>query len=149
MSGKERGVFQLIWKNFYASLRPNKKPILMGEDFYGTKYYEVAPRADSSKRPSRYFVPVNKDDHEQEIPAEWEAWLRNRRKEPPTEEEVIQNYQLAMTKKNNAAQIEAKYSSTNSEVPSVVAEKKKGYESFPQYEEYKDQGRNYKIKYPK
>lgn len=149
MSGRERGLFRLIWKHFVASIKPvSRTTNLVGEDYYGTKYYEVPHKTDSFKRPSRYFVPVNKNDHEQEIPAEWEAWLRNRRKDPPTQKELEESYLLAMTKKQNAAKIEAKFSAARlekSNLPTV----KKGYESFPQYEEYKNDGQNYKIKYPK
>ncbi|XP_012146842.2 NADH dehydrogenase [ubiquinone] 1 alpha subcomplex assembly factor 2 [Megachile rotundata] len=149
MSGRERGLFRLIWKNFVASVTSkSKKSSLIGEDYYGTKYYEVSNKTDSFNRPSRYFVPVNKDDHEQEIPAEWEAWLRNRRKDPPTEKELEESYQLAMLKKENAAKIEAKFSAARLEASNLPTVKK-GYESFPQYEEYKNHGENYKIKYPK
>lgn len=81
MSGKQRGVLQLIWKHFTASITPKfTQKKLIGEDFYGTKYYEVPVASNSSrKKPSRYFIPVNKDNFEQELPAEWEAWLRYRR----------------------------------------------------------------------
>ena len=149
MSRKERGVFQLIWKSFFASLKPNfTRTKLMGEDFYGTKYYEVPVASNSSrKKPSRYFVPVNEDNHEQELPAEWEAWLRYRRAEPPTKEEVEENYRIANQKKENAAKIEAMYSNMKTNKPEVLPEKK-GQQSFPTYDEYGKDGQDYKIKRP-
>ncbi|XP_015432495.1 PREDICTED: mimitin, mitochondrial [Dufourea novaeangliae] len=139
MSGKERGVMKLIWKHFVASLKPNfNRPKLIGTDYFGTKYYEVQVTSTSvRKKPSRYFTPVNEDDHEQEIPAEWESWLRYRRTEPPTIEEIETNYQIAKLKKENAAKIAAKFANSKSETPQLL-NAKKGQQSFPTYEEYKN-----------
>lgn len=145
MSGKERGVMQLIWKYFVSSLRPMTKQKLIGEDYNGTKYYEIPAQSNFRKKANRYFVPVNKDDFDQELPVEWESWLRYRRIDPPTKEEIEINYQIAMTKKQNALQIKAKYSSSGSEASELQVQKK-GQESFPTYEEYKNHGENYKIK---
>ncbi|KZC10508.1 hypothetical protein WN55_01945 [Dufourea novaeangliae] len=112
MSGKERGVMKLIWKHFVASLKPNfNRPKLIGTDYF--------------------------DDHEQEIPAEWESWLRYRRTEPPTIEEIETNYQIAKLKKENAAKIAAKFANSKSETPQLL-NAKKGQQSFPTYEEYKN-----------
>ncbi|XP_076240746.1 NADH dehydrogenase [ubiquinone] 1 alpha subcomplex assembly factor 2 [Calliopsis andreniformis] len=149
MSGKQRGVFQLIWKHFVASVTPSfKQHKLIGEDFFGTKYYEIpVAKTFMKKRPSRYFVPVNKNDFEQELPAEWEAWLRYRRINPPTNEEVEMNYRIAMNKKQNAAKLEATYSSKKVDMPQLLPERK-GQQSFPTYEEYKNDGIDYKIKRP-
>ncbi|XP_043265860.1 NADH dehydrogenase [ubiquinone] 1 alpha subcomplex assembly factor 2 [Colletes gigas] len=145
MTKPERGVIQIIWKSFVGSLRlkePTAK--LIGEDFYGTKYYERPhPTNTVKKRPSRYFEPVNKEaGFDQEIPAEWESWLRYRRMNPPTKEELEQNYRMAMTKKQNAAQIEAKFGNTNANLPELPANKK-GQSSFPTYKEYEEE---YKVK---
>ncbi|KAK2578812.1 hypothetical protein KPH14_012031 [Odynerus spinipes] len=107
MSGKQRGLFRMIFRDFLASITPSfTRRKLMGEDYFGTKYYEVPISATSRhKRPSRYFQSVN-NDFEQEIPAEWEAWLRHRRKEPPTFEEIEASYKLAAIKKLKGAAIE-------------------------------------------
>ncbi|XP_072766761.1 NADH dehydrogenase [ubiquinone] 1 alpha subcomplex assembly factor 2 [Anoplolepis gracilipes] len=148
---KERGVIKMIWNSFISSLKPRfTRRKLMGEDYYGTKYYEQDIRNSSRPRPPRYFVPVNKDDFEQEIPAEWEAWLRYRRKDPPTQEEIEANYQLAMTKKENAAKLlEKNYSKNEASKdlpvqPSVSQTTNPG--SFPVYEDYKSHGSNYEPK---
>lgn len=145
MPGKERHLLRTIFRNFIDSITPNiRKPKLVGEDYYGTKYYEMAnARNTSRQKPARYFEPVNKDDFEQEMPAEWEAWLRFRRKDPPTVEEVEANYKLQMLKKEKAAQLEETYSATKKlDVPAKEDEK-----SFPVYEEYKNFGKDYKVKY--
>lgn len=138
MSGKERGLLRIILKNFIASFKSTRHK-LIGEDYYGTRYYEIENPRSTRKNSPRYFVPVNKNDDTQEVPAEWEAWLRYRRKDPPTREEVEQNYQLQMIKKRNAAEIKAKYA------PKQTSEGK--HTSFPIYEEYKNCGQDYKIKY--
>jgi len=79
----------------------------------------------------RWFDPATKEDFQQEVPAEWEAWLRHRRNEPPTEDEIKASYALMLLKKKNAAALEAKTPSGAPTKPS------KGMESFPQYgEEY-------------
>lgn len=143
MSKNERGIFQQIFKHFIASLKINQHK-LIGEDYYGTKYYEIQ-KSNSSRNP-RYFIPVNNDNHEQELPVEWEAWLRYRRKVPPSKEEIEKNYKLKMMIKQNSAQIEAKYSSNKSQKSTLH---NKEYSSFPVYDEYKNYGQNYNIKYKK
>lgn len=141
MSKNERGIFQQIFKHFIASLRINQHK-LIGEDYYGTKYYEI--QKSSSSRNPRYFVPLNKDNYEQELPVEWEAWLRYRRKVPPSKEEIEKNYKLKMIKKQNSAQIEAKFSNNKSQESTLC---NKEYTSFPVYNEYKNHGQDYNIKY--
>ncbi|XP_053975698.1 NADH dehydrogenase [ubiquinone] 1 alpha subcomplex assembly factor 2 [Hylaeus volcanicus] len=145
MAKRERGVMQLIWKSFVSSLRPAMRHKLIGEDYCGTKYYEIPVPTNSTKKVYRYFVPVNKDDFDQELPTEWESWLRYRRRDPPSKEEIETNYEIAMTKKQNALQIKAKYSSSVSET-SKLEVPKKGQQSFPTYEEYKNHGESYEIK---
>lgn len=135
MSGKQRGIFRMIFRDFIKSITPTfTRRKLMGEDYFGTKYYEVPISSTSRhRRPSRYFVPIN--DFDQELPAEWESWLRHRRKEPPTPEEIEENYKLAVTKKRKAAEIEAAYKNG-------ALAKKNEYNSFPVYEEYSTAAKN-------
>lgn len=160
MAGKNtRGVFQTIWKSFSESLIPNfTRRKLVGEDYLGTKYYETESRQNSiHKKPNRYFVPVNKDDFEQELPAEWEAWLRQRRKQPPTEEEVNANYQKMIEVKKNAAELDvihAKEREAATESLSIGSESNvlqhpldlHPSTSFPKYDEYREYGTEYKPK---
>lgn len=146
---KERGVFKILWNSFISSFKPRfARRKLIGEDYYGTKYYEEEIRYSSRKRPPRYFVPVNKEDFEQELPAEWESWLRYRRKEPPTQEEIETSYQLAVTKKENAAALKEKYSKSEDvkELPVPSSSRPVTSGNFPIYEEYKDFGSSYKPK---
>lgn len=147
---KERGVMRIIWNSFVSSLKPRfARRKLMGEDYYGTKYYEEEIRYSARKRPPRYFVPTSKDNFEQDLPAEWEAWLRYRRKDPPTREEIEANYQLAITKKENAAKLPKESRSKNEDTrdlatSSVTQSDNPG--NFPVYKDYQDFGDNYKPK---
>jgi len=146
---KERGVMKILWNSFVSSLKPRfARRKLIGEDYYGTKYYEEEIRYSARKRPPRYFVPVNKDDFEQELPAEWEAWLRYRRKEPPTREEIEANYQLTLTKKENAAKLleTCPKNEDTRNLPTSSTFQAATPGSFPVYEDYKDFGSNYKPK---
>ena len=144
MSGKERSLLKIIFKNFIATLKPTRHK-LIGEDYFGTKYYEIERQNSTRKYPPRYFVPVNEDDHSQEVPVEWQAWLRYRRKDPPTKEEVEENYKLQMLKKQNAAEIEAKYSINKTKEVKLTSEGE--YKSFPTYDDYINQ--DYEVKYNK
>ncbi|XP_028044569.1 NADH dehydrogenase [ubiquinone] 1 alpha subcomplex assembly factor 2 isoform X2 [Monomorium pharaonis] len=146
---KERGVLRILWNSFVSSLKPRfARRKLIGKDYYGTKYYEEEILSSARKRPPRYFVPVNKDDFEQELPAEWEAWLRYRRKEPPTQEEIEKNYQLAMTKKNATKRLQGNCSKSedNADLPVSSTSQAANPGNFPVYEDYKGFGNNYKPK---
>ena len=120
----------IIAKNFINSLKPRRfTGDLVGKDHFGTKYFEIPPNPSSARRkPTRYFEPVIEDDFDQELPPEWEAWLRGRRKQPPTEEEIAKNLAIKRTKKENAKVVDAKAGQKTVQV--------KGMESFPQYDEY-------------
>ncbi|OAD52043.1 Mimitin, mitochondrial [Eufriesea mexicana] len=142
MSREGRGVIRMILKNFIASFKLYKHEFI-GEDYNGTKYYEIQNKNSSRRNPSRYFQPVNKNDHTQEIPVEWEAWLRHRRKYPPSAEEIQKNYELKMLTKQNAAQIKATFEDSESKESKLHIEKD-GYRSFPIYDEYKNNDQDHK-----
>lgn len=134
---KERDLLKILFTNIINSIKPRQfRGNLKGTDYMGNKYYEI-PKTDNTRRTERWFTPINKDDFEQEVPAEWESWLRFRRSDPPTEEEVLRNYNLMLSKKQKAAELEAQY---RVETGQPVLEKpKKGRESFPVYEDYEIQ----------
>lgn len=143
---KERGVMRILWNSFVSSLKPRfGRRKLMGEDYHGTKYYEEEIRSSTRKRPPRYFVPINKDEFEQELPAEWEAWLRYRRKDPPTRKEIEANYQLAITKKESAARLEEENCSKSKNLSTSIIQKTDNPGNFPIY---KDFDKDYKPKDP-
>ena len=154
MARRERGLFRQIFKEFVASLTPNfARRKLVGEDYFGTKYFEIPPRTGSTKRTARSFEPVNKDDFTQEIPAEWEAWLRYRRQEPPTKEELQKNYEISLMKKRNAKVLEETYTAKEEVTQSLPEPISQPLNTAPEtpggfkiYEEYKEFGINYKPK---
>lgn len=120
-----RSVWSKVFVNFVNSLRPRQtKGNLMGEDYMFTKYYEIPANPKIGKRnPSRWFVPIEKDNFEQELPAEWEAWLRGRRKEVPNTEEVLKNLGIMQIKKINAKKvaIENPFVHEESELPAPTS----------------------------
>lgn len=92
-----RGIWSKVLTNFIASLRPRKiNGNLMGQDYMNTKYYEIPAGTISAtsgcfsllkfyinslcvdpqggrRKSSRWFEPHNKENFQQEIPAEWEG----------------------------------------------------------------------------
>ncbi|XP_065518732.1 NADH dehydrogenase [ubiquinone] 1 alpha subcomplex assembly factor 2 [Lathamus discolor] len=74
---------------------PDKE--LVGTDQFGNKYYRV-PKHET--RPGhiiqerRFVEPINREPYQYEMgdfPTEWEAWIRKKRKNPPTIEEILKN----------------------------------------------------------
>ncbi|XP_056397097.1 NADH dehydrogenase [ubiquinone] 1 alpha subcomplex assembly factor 2 [Hyla sarda] len=72
----------------------------MGTDHYGNKYYYVPEQrtwTGQTIRARRTMEPVQKDIYKYQtghIPTEWEAWIRGKRKDPPSIEEILRNEQL-------------------------------------------------------
>lgn len=82
MAKPPRSILKGIFTNFLNSLRPRQiRGNLMGEDYHGNKYFEIAANPSIGKRKAeRWFEPSgDKDAFDREITAEWEAWLRGRR----------------------------------------------------------------------
>lgn len=125
-----RNILSIIFRNFINSLKPRQiSGNLVGTDYFGNKYYEIPPDPSIGKRrANRWFEPVGKEDFDQEMPAEWEAWLRGRRNEPPSEEEVMRNVAIMEMKKKNAIEVEKK--------AGKMTPMDKGIETFPHRPEY-------------
>ncbi|OQR74721.1 mimitin [Tropilaelaps mercedesae] len=90
----QKGIVKQLFQNFVNSLRRRPPPKMAGEDTLGNKYFEYIPDEKSEERHRRWFVPLNKSRFDQEVPVQWEAWLRFRRVDPPTPEEVEQSRQI-------------------------------------------------------
>lgn len=128
----ERGLIREIFKNFINSLKPRKIwGESRGKDYMGTEYFEIPRTPDNTQRPARWFKPVKEGDLGHEIPPEWESWLRYKRRDPPTEEEIQINLMKMRQVKENAKKLEK-----NSRLP-VDKIKNIGKSSFPIYEDYK------------
>lgn len=145
-----RSIFRTIIFHFFNSIKPKqitKKGTQVGTDHYGTIYYEAPISEHTGKtRPSRYYATTKeRDDFEQEIPPEWMAWLRFRRKEPPTEEEVLRNYNAMLQVKANVAKLEEERLKEKQEAlgsPGAVAvakpEERETYNTFPVFKDYEN-----------
>lgn len=131
-----RSLMKILFKTFIASFRPRQlKGNFMGEDYLGNKFYEIPANPSLGQRRSqRWFEPAEKEAYNQEVTAEWEAWLRGRRKEPPTAEELMRNLAIMKMKERNAAELEAKYSKAADSAE--LQKTPTGMGSFPQYDEY-------------
>lgn len=70
---------------------------LAGTDQFGNKYYRVPEHESRAGQiiPERRFVEaINRQPYQYEMgdfPTEWEAWIRKKRKDPPTIEEILKN----------------------------------------------------------
>ncbi|XP_067625136.1 NADH dehydrogenase [ubiquinone] 1 alpha subcomplex assembly factor 2 [Eurosta solidaginis] len=133
----QRDLIRIIINNFINSLRPRQfKGNLVGEDYFGNKYYEIPPNLSIGKRnASRYFVPTDKEAFDQELTAEWEAWLRGRREEPPSKEELVKNLSIMEMKRHNAAEIDATFAEKDNE-GKQLPKQKETIGTFPKYDEY-------------
>ncbi|KAL1460681.1 hypothetical protein WDU94_012639 [Cyamophila willieti] len=135
MARQGRRLFVEFFNDFINSLRPKhvRKGNHIGTDYMGTKYFEIpADPQGGIRRPTRSFEPIVKDRFDQTVPPEWEAWLRGRRKEPPTEDEINKHLAIIKLKEKNAAELSLKFPSKGE----ASFQKKKGMESFPSYKEY-------------
>uniref|UniRef100_A0A336MET1 CSON000606 protein n=1 Tax=Culicoides sonorensis TaxID=179676 RepID=A0A336MET1_CULSO len=136
MSGPTRNVWGNVFSNFLKSFRTRKPNVVFrGQDNFGNKYYEILADPDRNRsKKSRWFEPPDKENTGQEISGEWESWLRGRREEPPTEEELARNLAIAQLKKRNALLLEGKADEARGH--KIVNVDEKGLGSFPQYDEY-------------
>lgn len=127
-------MFGTAFKHFINSFKPRKiSGVFAGDDYHGNKYYEIPADPSRGKRtPKRWYVPpVNMRYDQENMPAEWDAWLRNRRSEPPSESELKENLSIATMKKQNADRLLEK---EGKKVHSAIKESDKT--SFPVYDEY-------------
>ncbi|XP_048359642.1 LOW QUALITY PROTEIN: NADH dehydrogenase [ubiquinone] 1 alpha subcomplex assembly factor 2 [Sphaerodactylus townsendi] len=74
---------------------PEKQHV--GVDLHGNKYYRIPKHetwAGHIVQERRFMEPLDIKEHEYEagdMPTEWEAWIRKKRKDPPTFEEILNN----------------------------------------------------------
>lgn len=86
----------------------------VGTDYLGNTYYHKPGGGQFDRRigesttilqGKRWYFPKGEHHWDEPIPPEWEAWLRYRRLEVPTEEEINLNLAVAHIKKLNARKI--------------------------------------------
>ncbi|RUS86615.1 hypothetical protein EGW08_005631 [Elysia chlorotica] len=135
--------FTNLKNSFFVAKQSNK---YIGSDQFGNEYYEKIGDSDRNVRAQRFIKERSgASSHDiPDVPVEWDAWLRGRRKNPPTEEEIKQNYVKMMQKKMRAEQLENKYSGIKTDDvsgPNVLTEtivSNNPNAPFPRYEEYED-----------
>ena len=109
------GPLARLFTNFMTHLRKgnhiDNKANVIGEDFLGNKYFEIpADPSRGKRRPRRWYTSNMSKYHDprgsnitegfdNQVPSEWESWLRFRREVPPTDQEVMQSYAIADLKK--------------------------------------------------
>ncbi|NWV86442.1 NDUF2 factor, partial [Dasyornis broadbenti] len=118
---------------------------LVGTDQFGNKYYRVPKHESRAGQiiPERRFVEaVNREAYQYQIgdfPAEWEAWIRKKREDPPTIEEILQNenYREEMKQKVKDVSEKDKLLQAKEYEEGLVAEpshtRVKGHASAPYY----------------
>jgi len=153
MAGKFRpGPFATAWKNFVKSLKKEPEGTQVGRDPFGNRYFEIpADPSRGKRRPIRWYDSPETNQKEvigqnlwggfdAKMPAEWESWLRQRRDDPPTDEQVMQSLALADMKKRNAARLDAKNKEQLLAAGREVVEEPKPMDHekpfWPKYEEY-------------
>lgn len=90
---------QQIFKS--RKLTAQSKVVYVGKDHFGNYYYE-ADRPNAPRRHQRYFERKELGDATaivdlSKVPPAWDAWLRFRRRDPPTEEEILESEDYFVT----------------------------------------------------
>ncbi|XP_075695472.1 NADH dehydrogenase [ubiquinone] 1 alpha subcomplex assembly factor 2 isoform X2 [Rhinoderma darwinii] len=88
-STRSSPLFQRPLASFLKLMKTKALRMCMEE----AEYYHLG----QAMRARRMVEPVQKDVYKYQIghiPTEWEAWIRGKRKDPPTIEEILKNAQL-------------------------------------------------------
>ncbi|NXW17303.1 NDUF2 factor, partial [Circaetus pectoralis] len=119
-------------------LGPTKE--LVGTDQFGNKYYRVPKHETRAER--RFVEAINRQAYQYEMgdfPIEWEAWIRKKRNDPPTIEEILknENYREEMKQKIKDVSEKDKLLQAKEYKEGLVAEpahtQVKGHASAPYY----------------
>jgi len=147
-------MLQYVFKHFKDSFKVAKREKIgeiVGRDPYGNTYYEIPAQPQLGKRrPTRWYNTaeteradiIDKDlwaGFDSNLPAEWESWLRFRRTEPPTDDEVLKSLAIAEMKKVNAAKLEmARIEELKAQGLDAGPPKPQDHEKtpYPKYEEF-------------
>lgn len=107
---------------------------LVGTDLHGNQYYETLR---DGKKPRREMITKLKPSEYTPdlIPIEWEAWIRGKRDNPPTHEEMLAEQNRIKTLKERVKQVEEKdreQQALEQKVPQIAAQV--GHAAAPLYE---------------
>ncbi|RDD43650.1 Mimitin, mitochondrial [Trichoplax sp. H2] len=116
----------------------SKSRQLVGTDLSGNQYFEIT--AGTDKRIKRIVETGGRecDYVPGSIPVEWEAWLRGKRVEPPTVEELIEREQRAQLLAKRVIALEEKEAQMlqkpEEELPTSSRARYVGHASAPMYD---------------
>ena len=121
------GVLATIWNNFARSLGA-RKPVrtIVGKDDFGNVYYVLEPNPDGPVQTrnlgsnSRGYLPGPQASIN-DLPVEWEAWLRHRRQSPPTTDEIATNQLHALRRASATNAVPHPHHPNNPQVPLLHA----------------------------
>lgn len=82
----------------------------VGRDHLGNHYYEKYQPNHQFRKNQRYFIKEKVESFDElvdatHVPPAWDAWLRFRRKEPPSTEEVEEGEEYYKIQQERAAQL--------------------------------------------
>ena len=106
--------FKLFWNNQVKKNRTR----FVGQDCLGNKYFEEH-RPNHHRKYSRFFESPMIGDFSKhvvdvnDIPPAWQAWLRFRRQDPPTEEELKESEEYFNAQQALASQKQQSQESTS------------------------------------
>lgn len=138
---KTKNLFIQGLKEIFKSrrLEPQGKAVCVGKDHIGNKYFE-AYVPNSPRKRQRYFERAELGSATDIVdlaktPPAWDAWLRFRRDEPPSDEEVAEseeyfNVQQSMSKVKEESERSSDPPTNESEVGKALPKKR----PFPKLE---------------
>jgi len=112
-------------------LQPIRK--LIGSDLQGNKYYEVSPQKylfglREVNKQIRYVEPYGMTTRPVaavvKVTPEWEAWLRKKRNDPPTLDELKRNVEKYNIMQERIADLEEQQSITKQETETLSRKKR-------------------------
>ncbi|XP_029640994.2 NADH dehydrogenase [ubiquinone] 1 alpha subcomplex assembly factor 2 isoform X1 [Octopus sinensis] len=122
-----------LFKNSLYSVRQQKR--IIGNDYFGNVYYEKEANPSRNLKGARWVERADGDQMTPpDMPVEWEAWIRGKRQNPPTEEEIQRNYAKMMKTIHRAKELEQKYASASPKFEENVLPRTR--REFPEYPEY-------------
>lgn len=106
---------------------------LVGTDLDGNKYYEIL--SGKSGRPRREVETQLKHEQYEDgtIPIEWESWIRGKRDNPPTHDELISKLQQREVLSQRVKKVEAEEMERKAKEQDQ-ATRQQGHASAPVYE---------------
>lgn len=126
------GVFQKIFANLRSRVKhEGREAFEVGKDHLGNRFFESpADPARGIRLPKRWYVGASQDSWSNPLPPEWEAWLRYRRDNLPSEEELMRNIHEGEKRKLLAEEIEKRLKPGRAAIPDPL------YEKYPSYKDY-------------